>query len=103
MLALIFAALHVEESLVDFKKGEAKGDEPLPGRGIVVRGIETGVRGIHFRLFSIVRQAGGKFKTGSLENSPEAKEAEAIKNRTEWAKERRPQKRSFLRRSMPRE
>ena len=37
LLTLVFAALHVEKSFVKAKKGEAKGEKLLAGRGIVVR------------------------------------------------------------------
>jgi hypothetical protein len=39
VLALVLAALHVEKSLVEAQKSEAKGKQLLAGGGIVVRGI----------------------------------------------------------------
>jgi hypothetical protein len=39
VLALVFAALHVEKSFVETEKSEAQGEQLLSGRGIVVRGI----------------------------------------------------------------
>jgi len=40
VLALVFAALHVEKSLVEAEKGKAEGEKLLTGGGIVVRGIQ---------------------------------------------------------------
>jgi len=40
MLALVFAALHVEKSLVEAEKGKAEREKLLTGGGIVVRGIQ---------------------------------------------------------------
>jgi hypothetical protein len=65
VVPLIFAALHIQKSFVEFKKCEAKGDQPLAGRGIVVRGIKTGVRRIHFtatQLLSDRREINSKRK-----------------------------------------
>jgi len=39
VLALVFAALHVEKSFVETEKSEAEGEKLLAGGGIVVRGI----------------------------------------------------------------
>jgi len=38
VLALVFASLHVEKSLVKSEKSEAQGEQFLAGGGIVVRG-----------------------------------------------------------------
>jgi len=39
VFAFVFAALHVEKSLVEAQKSKAEGEKLLAGRGIVVRGI----------------------------------------------------------------
>jgi len=39
VLALVFAAFHVEKSFVEAKKSEAEREKLFAGRGIVVRGI----------------------------------------------------------------
>jgi hypothetical protein len=69
VLALIFAALHIEKGLVKLEKSEAKRDEPLPRRGIVVRGIETGIRRIHFtatNIFSDSQEGNSKRKANEV-------------------------------------
>lgn len=63
VLALVFAALHVEKSLVEAEKSESKGEKLLAGGGIVVRGIQIGVCRVHVRmtsLFSNSRRANSK-------------------------------------------
>ena len=39
VLALVFATLHVEKSLVEAQKSKTEGEQLLAGGGIVVRGI----------------------------------------------------------------
>jgi hypothetical protein len=86
MLALVFAALHIEKGLVKLKKSEAKRDEPLPGLGIVVRGIETGVGRIHFSatcLLSDRQEANSKSRSWK-KPAPQPQKVRSEETQQKW-------------------